>query len=96
MMISGDRNSKELPTNMKAVVQVLKYLFSDDKSAHEVLHDFGHNGRLVLHWIEFLKQNKYIEENNLGEFVPTYKGRSMFKQYYQHADAVIINAVSAE
>jgi len=58
---------------MKAVVQVLKYLFSDDTSAHEVLHDFGHNGRVVLHWIEFLKQNKYIEENSLGEFVPTYK-----------------------
>jgi len=71
---------------MKAVVQVLKYLFSNDTSAHEVLHDFGHNGRVVLHWIEFLKQNKYIEENNLGEFVPTYKGRAMFKQYYQHAD----------
>ncbi len=58
---------------MKTAVQVLKYLFSDYTSAHEILRDFGHNERLVLHWIEFLKQNKYIEENNPGEFMPTYR-----------------------
>jgi hypothetical protein len=61
---STDHDSKELPTIMKTAVQVLKYLFSDYTSAQEILRDFGHNERLVLYWIEFLKQNKYIEENN--------------------------------
>lgn len=70
---STDHGSKDLPTIMKTAVQVLKYLFSDYTSAHEILRDFGHNERLVLHWIEFLKQNKYIEDNNPGEFVPTYR-----------------------
>ena len=48
---------------MKTAVQVLKYLFSDYTSAREILRDFGHNERLVLHWIEFLKKNRYVEEN---------------------------------
>ena len=68
---STDHGSKELPTIMKTGVQVLKYLFSDYTSAHEILRDFGHNERLVLHWM--WKQNKYIEENNPGEFMPTYR-----------------------
>ena len=32
------RGSKELPTNMKAAIQVLKYLFSDHTSPHEILN----------------------------------------------------------
>jgi hypothetical protein len=34
-----DHGSKELPTIMKIAVQVLKYLFSDYTSAHEILRD---------------------------------------------------------